>query len=58
MLRPDLSREELTDIQGQLYVYKTIDFLPKEVEKQLESLLTQEGVKREIEEASRAGTRI
>ena len=50
MQTPSLTREELYDIQGQLYILKIIDNLPKDVDNQLQSLLEQEDRKRELKE--------
>lgn len=50
MLRPALSREELTDIQGQLFAFKVIKTLPEQIEKELQSLLEQEKQQRELKE--------
>lgn len=56
MVRPDLSRDELTDIQGQLHMLTVIEAMPKEIETQLQVLLDSEQQTRELKEASHART--
>ena len=48
MLKPTLTVEELCDIKGQLHLLKVIEFMPEEVEKELQSLLEREKQTREL----------
>ena len=50
LLRPELSREELTDTQGQLHVVHIVDSMPQQIERELQSLLEREEQQRELKE--------
>ena len=51
MLAPVLSREELTDVQGQLHILRVIETMPQQIEEELQTILTQEEVQRELKES-------
>jgi len=58
MLKQTVTREELYDLQGQLYMIRIVENLPNEIEAELQKLLKREEMQRELKETTSARTGI